>query len=355
VLFQRTCAVLLGWAPYQAAQPSPDEFRWLRVARRVCAWLSQTAQTRAGRWLWFGVSLLLFVMVLLGGNAATKVTAIVAVILLHELGHYLGMRWFGYRDARIFFIPFLGAATAGWKVGVPPWQQAVVLLLGPVPGLVAGCVLWPWARDGSVPFFKELALWLVALNLLNLLPLEPLDGGRLVNLVLFYRQPVPEAVVMAASGLFLLGVSALFLDSLILLLLGLAIILQIPQRYRLAKAGRILARHWPNLPLGAEHLTETQLRDAFRTVLRCFPQTDLSKVVVAMYFVLERAAIQPPAVATRGVLLALYAGAVWLTLYTGVAALVPSTLFPPRPDWLKFDSTSRDQEPTIRPQDPRRL
>jgi hypothetical protein len=348
VLFQRTCAVVLGWAPYPVVQPSHEEIWWLRAARRIVAWLAKTGQTRSGRWLWLGVTLLVSVMVLLGANPVSKVASIVAAIFLHELGHYLGMRWFGYRDTRIFFIPLFGAATVGWKVGVPPWQQAVVLLLGPIPGLVTGCLLWIWVRNGSMPLFKELALWLVALNLLNLLPLEPLDGGRLVNLVLFYRQPVAEGVMLAASGLFLVWVSLVYLDSLILLALAVAILCQIPGRYRVAKAGRILARHYPNLPLGAENLTEAQLRDAFRAVLRSFPKNDRMTVAVAMYYVLERAAVKPPALAVRGVLLAIYTSAVWLSLYTGVAAAVPSMLFPPRPDWLTLESTDLDEGPTIR-------
>jgi Zn-dependent protease len=319
----------------------------MRAARRIGARLSQAGRTRSGRWVWFGVSLLLFALVLLGASPAAKAVILVAVVLVHELGHYIGMRWFGYHDAHIFFIPLFGAATAGSKVGATPWQEAVVLLLGPLPGLVAGCVLWLCVSDGSPPLLKELALWLVAVNLLNLLPLEPLDGGRVVNLLLFYREPVLEGFLLAASALFLLTVSVLLLDSVILLVLAVAIMVQIPGRYRLAKAGRILARHWPKLPLGAEHLTETQLRGAFRVVLRCFPQCDRATAPVAMYYLLERAAIQAPAMATRGALLALYAGAIWLPLYVGVAAAVPATLFPPRPDWLPFAS-GPDQGPAIR-------
>jgi len=69
--------------------------------------------------LWLGLPLLFLLILLL-------------VIVFHELGHYIGMWIFGYRDLRMFFIPFFGAAVSGVKYGVPVWQQATVLLLGPL-------------------------------------------------------------------------------------------------------------------------------------------------------------------------------------------------------------------------------
>ena len=68
-------------------------------------------------------SLVLFALVLLAANNAAKVGILVGVVLLHELGHYAGMRLFGYRDVRIFFIPFFGAAASGVKERAPVWQQ----------------------------------------------------------------------------------------------------------------------------------------------------------------------------------------------------------------------------------------
>src|SRR5258706_5980780 len=43
----------------------------------------------------------------------TALLVLVGVLLFHELGHYLGMRAFGYGDVRMFFIPFFGAAVSG--------------------------------------------------------------------------------------------------------------------------------------------------------------------------------------------------------------------------------------------------
>src|SRR5438067_1346578 len=50
-------------------------------------------------------------------GSALNIAMIVAVLLFHELGHYAGMRVFGYRDVRMFFVPFLGAAVSGRRDG----------------------------------------------------------------------------------------------------------------------------------------------------------------------------------------------------------------------------------------------
>jgi hypothetical protein len=115
---------------------------------------------------------------------------VVGVLLLHESGHYLGMRLFGYSNVRMFFIPFFGAAVAGRKHAAPAWQQGVVLLLGPLPGIFLGLALQAWLRpDGDSPL-GTVVLWLVILNAFNLLPIVPFDGGRLVDLLLFAHRPL---------------------------------------------------------------------------------------------------------------------------------------------------------------------
>ena len=58
-----------------------------------------------------------------------KLGVLLGVLLFHELGHYAGMRLFGYRDVRMFFIPFFGAAVSGRREGVAAWKEAIVLLL----------------------------------------------------------------------------------------------------------------------------------------------------------------------------------------------------------------------------------
>ena len=98
-------------------------------------WLSESRlQSR-----WTALRLLLvtiaaFVLTLRQTITPSRIAILVGVILVHELGHYVAMRAYGYRDVRIFFIPFLGAATAGTPMGISPVRRGIVSLAGPLPG-----------------------------------------------------------------------------------------------------------------------------------------------------------------------------------------------------------------------------
>lgn len=122
--------------------------------------------------------------------------ALFAVLLFHELGHIAGMRLFGYRDLQILFLPFLGAAAIGNKPRARAVERAIIYLLGPVPGLLLGCLYFvagdhlmasfPWLASDRAHL---VAFLLVAVNYTNLLPFLPFDGGQLLNAAVFDRSP----------------------------------------------------------------------------------------------------------------------------------------------------------------------
>jgi Zn-dependent protease len=118
---------------------------------------------------------------------------ITAVLLVHEGGHAIAMRAFGYRDINMFFIPFFGAAVTGTAKEMPAWKQAIVLLAGPLPGLLAALSFFIFRglyqfETGSVDFGRIAAVAGVV-NLFNLLPVTPLDGGQLLEISVFSRWP----------------------------------------------------------------------------------------------------------------------------------------------------------------------
>jgi Zn-dependent protease len=159
---------------------------------------------RAG---WFSKTAILLASVILFGISfgflslsLQSLVILIAVLFFHELGHLLGMWFFGYRDLRMLFIPFMGALASGRKENITAIQEAVVLLLGPLPGYCLG--LWLLFSPAS----ETLPAWLshygfisVVLNALNLLPFMPLDGGRVVNLALFNRLPYAQFLFMLFS------------------------------------------------------------------------------------------------------------------------------------------------------------
>jgi len=107
-----------------------------------------------------GISLVLFVSLGLLQWSVAEIAVLLAVLLVHETGHYLTMLAFGYRDIRMFFIPLFGAAVSGSGANAPGYQRTLVALAGPVPGILLGLVLafgcgvfaWPDGRENADTF-----------------------------------------------------------------------------------------------------------------------------------------------------------------------------------------------------------
>src|SRR6185369_8179880 len=133
------------------------------------------------------------------------------VLLLHESGHWAAMKIFGYRNLRMFFIPFFGAAVTGRHWNVPGWKKGLVALAGPVPGIVLGVGLTVAGLLTGHAWLKSSALLLLLLNGFNLLPILPLDGGHLLYATLFCRNRWLDIAfrIAAIAGLLLLSVAGM--------------------------------------------------------------------------------------------------------------------------------------------------
>jgi Zn-dependent protease len=101
-----------------------------------------------------------------------------ALILIHEMGHFIEIKRRGLPAEMPVFLPGLGAYV-GWRaLGVSPETRAEVSLAGPLAGLLAaaGCAAWWWTTgDGLWAALAQASAWL---NVLNLIPVWALDGGQ---------------------------------------------------------------------------------------------------------------------------------------------------------------------------------
>jgi Zn-dependent protease len=102
----------------------------------------------------------------------------VVLLFLHEMGHVIALRREGIKASTPMFIPFLGAAIFSKSLGDNALAEARVGLAGPILGsLAAAAVAVVGALTGS-SFLLALAYVGFLINLFNLLPVVPLDGGR---------------------------------------------------------------------------------------------------------------------------------------------------------------------------------
>jgi Zn-dependent protease len=108
----------------------------------------------------------------------TFAAGFIALLFVHEMGHAIALRREGIKASAPMFIPFLGAVIAARSLGDNATAEARVGLAGPILGSIgaAACVLI-WHATGN-DLWRALAFTGFFLNLFNLLPVVPLDGGR---------------------------------------------------------------------------------------------------------------------------------------------------------------------------------
>ena len=134
---------------------------------------------------------------------------IIFVILIHEAGHYVAMRAFGYLDVKVFFIPFLGAATSGIHTNQSGLKKVIVSLAGPIPGIIIGIILGAIYFSSNNDMLLQPARMFLLINTFNLMPLFPLDGGRVFESLFSWKHQWLEIFFKIISGLLLICLSIL--------------------------------------------------------------------------------------------------------------------------------------------------
>ena len=139
----------------------------------------------------------------------------VLLIFVHELGHVLELRRQGVPASAPLFIPFLGAVIGMKALPDDAWKEARVALAGPILGSVGAAVCWIAGEATGSELLVALAFVGFFLNLFNLIPIVPLDGGRaagalhpalwfvgllmMVGLVVVNRNPLLLIIVVLGS------------------------------------------------------------------------------------------------------------------------------------------------------------
>jgi Zn-dependent protease len=291
--------------------------------------LTELERLRNQRPSWWGalavlaISLLLFMGAARAERAWDGIFILIPVIAFHELGHYVAMRCFGYRNLRMFFIPFLGAAVSGQHYNVAGWKKAVVALAGPLPGILIGAPLGVIGLVLREPKVVEVALLLLILNGFNLLPFLPLDGGWVVHAVLFVRHPALDVLFRLMAALALLGL-AILVRNWFLIALAAFMLIALPISWHLARIAHRLKQQGLAAPSADAESIPAQTALSILAELRPALPAQTTPRVLAQNVanVFETLNAYPPGIFASLGLLAVHAGSFLVAVVMSVAIAV---------------------------------
>ena len=162
-------------------------------------------------------TIVLFIAVFLSiySDRADFVFFLVLVLLVHEFGHFSQMKRFNYENVRMLFIPLMGAFFQGSKDRYSQKESLLVVIFGPFPGIILGSVglylsgvyQWDWLLLLSFIF--------IFVNAINLLPIDPLDGGQILKLLVIRQRDLYLMIFALISSLALIILGLLMKDWLV--------------------------------------------------------------------------------------------------------------------------------------------
>jgi len=215
---------------------------------------------------WFFLSLFAFVVLFsIFGFSFIDILILMSVLFIHELGHFFAMRYFGYTDTNIFFLPF-GAVTTGIKTKRTAFEEYIVSLMGPLPGILIsiGILVYQAISThhiiGSESYLSMYAMMSLVINYINLLPIYPLDGGRILQTLLLLRYPKAQ-FYFYLIGLLILISAMLWMRDPILLVFVVIMALGLKQSYLISELLQILFKRNSQENIDANTIASTLMTE----------------------------------------------------------------------------------------------
>ncbi|MEO7497778.1 MAG: site-2 protease family protein [Massilia sp.] len=176
---------------------------------KLLLWL--LAAGKMGKLLTTGGTMLLSMVVYSWVFGWRYAVGFVLLILIHEMGHFVAARYRGLDVGAPTFIPFVGAWIELKELPHNVETEAYIGFAGPLAGGAAAMACYFLAREMDSRLLLALAYSGCMLNLINLIPISPLDGGRITAIIspkvwllgvpllaaLFFYRPSPMLILIA--------------------------------------------------------------------------------------------------------------------------------------------------------------
>ena len=128
--------------------------------------------------------------------------AIIVLLFVHEYGHIWAMKKEGMKVKGIYFIPFLGGAAVPDEMFNSRRQESFVAIMGPVFGLGLTLIVLIIHFITGQEMYAGIAAWMALINAFQLLPINPMDGGRIVkSIVMSIQEKIGIVVVISGFAL----------------------------------------------------------------------------------------------------------------------------------------------------------
>lgn len=167
----------------------------------------------------FSMVLFVLVFLLLMGDEVNFIFSLLVVLIIHELGHFVFMKVFKYKNVRMLFVPLMGAFVQGSKTKYSQKESFIVTAAGPFPGVLLGTTILWYASEIQNEWLMNLGFLFLLLNIINLLPLDPLDGGQMFKLLFRKNNELFLMIFALISSIFIIAVGW-YLDSYIIMFFG---------------------------------------------------------------------------------------------------------------------------------------
>lgn len=124
-----------------------------------------------------------------------------AIVWIHELGHVVAAKGFGWRVKEVQLLPFGGVAVVDELGNIPAREEIVVALAGPLQNgiMIAFAALMQWFGWWDSEWGAYFIQANIMIGLFNLLPVLPLDGGKVMQAMLSMRMTYHRTIVYCAA------------------------------------------------------------------------------------------------------------------------------------------------------------
>lgn len=199
-----------------------------------------------------------------------SVLFLVIIIFIHEMGHFVAMKLFGYKDVKMFFVPLLGAFVSGNVKEISLSKKAVMILAGPMPGIILGLIcLWLYMITRNSVLY-QFALLFLFLNVFNLLPVSPMDGGQLLETLYLHSSRIVQTIFIILSSLAIAYLS-IRSGNFILLLIVLLLISRLRYLYRFDSLRKKLMQKDINFEKTYDQLTDFEYWEIRKVLIEEIP------------------------------------------------------------------------------------